>query len=60
MVVIPTVQAQIIVTVIGSQLKVNQVIAGTITGVETQPLHNSQGDLTGALAVIQNAIFQNK
>ena len=60
MVVIPTVQAQIIVTVIGSQIKVDQVTAGTITGVETQALHNSQGDLADALAVIQNAIFQNK
>lgn len=56
--VIPIFEGQIIITVTGSEIKVDRVTSGFIAGVQTQTLIDSQGDQSAALAVIQNAIFQ--
>lgn len=60
MAILPIVEGQIIITLAGAEIKVDRVTAGVIAGVETQPLLDSSGDLTAALGVIQNAIFQAK
>lgn len=56
--VIEITTGQIIITVTGSEIKVDRVTSGLIAGVQTQNLIDSPGDQAAALAVIQNAIFQ--